>query len=95
MVVAAHDGAYFDARILHRDISEGNIIITTEGEGLLIDWDLCVNLRNHEVAGRRPKRTVRVSADLFYLFKLLSFILRVHGNLCRRSFYLNLTRIRE
>jgi RIO-like serine/threonine protein kinase len=93
VVVAAHDGAFFDACILHRDISAGNIIITTEGEGLLIDWDLCVNLRNHEVAARRPKRTVRVFLQFFCY--LLSFILRVHGNLCRRSFYLNLTRIKE
>lgn len=66
MVVAAHDGAYFDARILHRDISEGNIIITTEGEGLLIDWDLCINLRNHEEAARRSKRTVRVFSTICF-----------------------------
>lgn len=33
LVVAVHDGAFFGAHILHRDISVGNIIIMTEGEG--------------------------------------------------------------
>lgn len=37
MVFAAHDGAYFDARILRRDISEGSIIITTEDSSSKID----------------------------------------------------------
>ncbi|GBE86818.1 hypothetical protein SCP_1000600 [Sparassis crispa] len=31
--------AYEDAKYLHRDISEGNVLITLEGRGLLIDWD--------------------------------------------------------
>jgi hypothetical protein len=65
-VAAAHDGAFFDARILHRDISVGNIIITNEGEGLLIDWDLCINLGNEDAAARRPERTVRVFLYVFY-----------------------------
>jgi RIO-like serine/threonine protein kinase len=64
-LVAAHDGAFFDAHILHRDISVGNIIIMTEGEGLLIDWDLCINLRNEDAAARRPERTVRVPHSTF------------------------------
>ncbi|KJA18888.1 hypothetical protein HYPSUDRAFT_44722 [Hypholoma sublateritium FD-334 SS-4] len=38
----AHDGAWFKCQILHRDISVGNIVITADGEGILIDWDLCV-----------------------------------------------------
>ncbi|KAH8100038.1 hypothetical protein BXZ70DRAFT_973311, partial [Cristinia sonorae] len=42
----AHDDAWTKAGILHRDISEGNIVlfvnpITGVVEGLLIDWDLC------------------------------------------------------
>ncbi|KAF8872107.1 hypothetical protein CPB84DRAFT_1967539 [Gymnopilus junonius] len=53
----AHDVAYFDARILHRDISVGNILITEEGKGLLIDWDLCIDLRREATGGRRPSRT--------------------------------------
>jgi hypothetical protein len=66
MLFAAHDGAFFDARILHRDISEGNVIITTWGEGLLIDWDLCINLRNQDAAAHRPERTVRDPLYVFY-----------------------------
>ncbi|KAF8176473.1 hypothetical protein BJ912DRAFT_699372 [Pholiota molesta] len=55
----AHDGAFFDCRVLHRDISVGNIIITDEGSGLLIDWDLCLKLDddNPSPIPRRPTRT--------------------------------------
>jgi serine/threonine protein kinase len=38
---AAHEDAYHKAGILHRDVSVGNLIVTDDGEGLLIDWDLC------------------------------------------------------
>ena len=37
----AHDDAFYDAGVLHRDISVGNIIILQNGTGLLVDWDLC------------------------------------------------------
>ncbi|EIW78334.1 hypothetical protein CONPUDRAFT_167363 [Coniophora puteana RWD-64-598 SS2] len=40
----AHKGAYESAKILHRDISAGNIILSPTGEGLLIDWDHCLNM---------------------------------------------------
>ncbi len=53
----AHDCAFCDAHILHRDISVGNIIITDEREGLLIDWDLSINVHNQAVACR-SERTV-------------------------------------
>ncbi|KIM40750.1 hypothetical protein M413DRAFT_412875, partial [Hebeloma cylindrosporum] len=41
----AHDAAFFDAHILHRDISIGNILIHN-GRGLLIDWDSCLIVVN-------------------------------------------------
>ncbi|KAF8873294.1 hypothetical protein CPB85DRAFT_1399140, partial [Mucidula mucida] len=44
------------ARILHRDISSGNIMITPTHEGLLIDWDLCLVL-DFEGHTHRPGRT--------------------------------------
>ncbi|KIM40752.1 hypothetical protein M413DRAFT_52423, partial [Hebeloma cylindrosporum] len=40
-----HDAAFFDAHILHRDISIGNILIHN-GRGLLIDWDSCLIVVN-------------------------------------------------
>jgi thiamine kinase-like enzyme len=32
------------AKILHRDISVGNILITSQGNGILIDWELSKDL---------------------------------------------------
>ncbi|KAI0319060.1 hypothetical protein OF83DRAFT_1112345 [Amylostereum chailletii] len=42
--VEAHALAFALLKILHRDISAGNILITEDGRGLLIDWDLCRDL---------------------------------------------------
>ncbi|KAI0319061.1 hypothetical protein OF83DRAFT_1241157 [Amylostereum chailletii] len=42
--VEAHAHAFSLLNILHRDISAGNILITSDGRGLLIDWDLCRDL---------------------------------------------------
>ncbi|KAI0064457.1 hypothetical protein BV25DRAFT_1914183 [Artomyces pyxidatus] len=38
--IRAHWIAFTVARILHRDVSAGNIMMTKDGKGLLIDWDL-------------------------------------------------------
>ncbi|KAH9961812.1 hypothetical protein BC827DRAFT_1267471 [Russula dissimulans] len=38
--ILAHSVAYEKTRILHRDVSAGNILITEEDSGILIDWDL-------------------------------------------------------
>ncbi|KAK0496634.1 hypothetical protein EDD18DRAFT_1163158 [Armillaria luteobubalina] len=40
----AHQVAFHRACILHRDISVGNIMITSNHRGFLIDWDHCVIL---------------------------------------------------
>ncbi|KJA18898.1 hypothetical protein HYPSUDRAFT_217903 [Hypholoma sublateritium FD-334 SS-4] len=40
----AHDGAWFKCGILHRDISIDSILITHDGEGLLINWDRCIKM---------------------------------------------------
>lgn len=40
----AHSRAFELAKILHRDISAGNILLTDEGRGLLIDWELAKNV---------------------------------------------------
>ena len=39
----AHDKAYFDAHILHRNINITNIVISATGRGLLIDWELSID----------------------------------------------------
>ena len=33
--------AYEYAKIMHRDVSAGNILIDMNGNGVSIDWDLC------------------------------------------------------
>ncbi|KAH8100064.1 hypothetical protein BXZ70DRAFT_1065138 [Cristinia sonorae] len=45
---SAHDAAWRKGKVLHRDVSDGNIVIYVDYEhphkrprGLLIDWDLC------------------------------------------------------
>jgi len=55
----AHDAAYYDASILHRDISVGNIMIS-EGGGFLIDWDMCVRVGSGAKSSRRVERTVGI-----------------------------------
>jgi RIO-like serine/threonine protein kinase len=55
---AAHKEALEKAGILHRDISVGNILITVDGRGLLIDWDLCKRVKDL-VNGGASERSVR------------------------------------
>ena len=54
----AHDAAYYDAEILHRDISVGNIMISEGGGGFLIDWDMCVRVGPGAKSSGRVERTV-------------------------------------
>ncbi|KAG9317721.1 hypothetical protein JVU11DRAFT_1937 [Chiua virens] len=51
----AHSHAFEKAKILHRDISAGNIILTDDGRGLLIDWELAKLVS--DIGSRRPDRT--------------------------------------
>ncbi|KZV75786.1 hypothetical protein PENSPDRAFT_599441 [Peniophora sp. CONT] len=46
----AHGAAFEDAKVLHRDISGGNILVDKSGRGMLIDWDMCVWLENKDEA---------------------------------------------
>ncbi|KAF8428417.1 hypothetical protein L210DRAFT_865759, partial [Boletus edulis BED1] len=50
----AHAHAVEHAKILRLDISAGNIVLTDEGKGLLIDWELAKMTNEH--GSRRPDR---------------------------------------
>jgi len=54
----AHNTAYYDAEILHRDISVGNIMISEGGREFLIDWDMCVCVGPEAKSLGRVERTV-------------------------------------
>ena len=58
----AHTEAIENAKILHRDISVGNVIISDRG-GLLIDWDLAKDIDDLEKLSRQPFRTVSLIFD--------------------------------
>ncbi|KAJ7589487.1 hypothetical protein C8J56DRAFT_784999 [Mycena floridula] len=56
----AHREAYLRCGYLHRDISEGNILIVTAEEGtrgLLIDWELSKHVEEINDGGKQPWRT--------------------------------------
>jgi hypothetical protein len=58
----AHESAY-KCGILHRDISPGNVLITSDNKfdgGLLIDWDLCKDINSQLDRPCRAARTVRI-----------------------------------
>jgi RIO-like serine/threonine protein kinase len=56
---AAHHAAW-KIGVLHRDLSPGNILIVDEGDGLLIDWDLCKITKSppEDSVARQYTRTV-------------------------------------
>ncbi|KAH8989403.1 hypothetical protein EDB86DRAFT_2768836, partial [Lactarius hatsudake] len=49
--------AYKRVQILHRDVSAGNILITEERSGILIDWDLSKRCGKRRHLGRHHLRT--------------------------------------
>ncbi|KAF8067994.1 kinase-like domain-containing protein, partial [Lyophyllum atratum] len=52
----AHKQAFEKCRIIHRDISAGNILIDDNGRGILNDWDLAIHVSDLGKA-RRHERT--------------------------------------
>ncbi|KAG6816028.1 hypothetical protein H0H87_009274 [Tephrocybe sp. NHM501043] len=57
----AHEQAV-KAGVLHRDISESNILITESGRGILNDWDMAIYLptdNDKDTSPRRPRRHER------------------------------------
>ncbi|KAI0315906.1 hypothetical protein OF83DRAFT_1197755 [Amylostereum chailletii] len=44
----AHSKAYTDLNILHGDISDHNILLSDDGRGILIDWDLSIDVEREE-----------------------------------------------
>ena len=56
--MTAHTVAYGTARILHRDVSAANILITENGSGMLIDWDLSKEIKDDDETPRQHSRTV-------------------------------------
>ncbi|KAE9384735.1 hypothetical protein BT96DRAFT_841797 [Gymnopus androsaceus JB14] len=61
----AHQDAFKLASLLHRDISVGNIIITNDGRGMLIDWELSKQLgqkepRSYERTGTWQFQSIRL-----------------------------------
>ncbi|KAH8100081.1 hypothetical protein BXZ70DRAFT_203982 [Cristinia sonorae] len=76
----AHDDAWSIAKVLHRDISDGNIVIYVNHEhphkrprGLLIDWDVCKF--EHELS-RDPSQKNPVGTWRFMSAALLRFPLK-------------------
>ncbi|TFY71231.1 hypothetical protein EVG20_g1774 [Dentipellis fragilis] len=54
----AHRQAWERAKILHRDVSAGNIMIDVKtGRGLLIDWDLCKTEAELKKGATQPMRS--------------------------------------
>ena len=70
----AHDAAYFDANILHRDISTENIIIPEDG-GFLIDWDKSVRVGPERQSSKKMERTVCICLFSKIALPLMSLIL--------------------
>ncbi|KAI0319062.1 hypothetical protein OF83DRAFT_863265 [Amylostereum chailletii] len=55
--IEAHSKALEILGILHRDISLLNILLTRDGRGLLIDWDMCRDVNTRIVCIRRSWRS--------------------------------------
>ena len=57
----AHHDAYTNAKVLHRDISMGNILINIDKEeAFLNDWDLCKYRGEMDSVASQNTRSVRI-----------------------------------
>ncbi|KAK7041730.1 hypothetical protein VNI00_009019 [Paramarasmius palmivorus] len=66
--IEAHRDAYEKAGVLHRDISVGNILITNDGEGLLIDWEF-----SKFIESESPRTVERVGTWQFMSARILHY----------------------
>lgn len=59
--ITAHETAWTQCELLHRDVSAGNIMIRKDGVGILNDWDLSISKSDlHDLTSKqRVGRTVR------------------------------------
>ncbi|KAF9551898.1 hypothetical protein CPC08DRAFT_647446, partial [Agrocybe pediades] len=55
--ILAHKAVYEKCKILHGDISLGNILVATNGKGFLNDWDLARTVEDIESGAERTFRT--------------------------------------
>ncbi|KAK0222210.1 hypothetical protein IW262DRAFT_1553092 [Armillaria fumosa] len=53
----AHRDAFEKCGLLHRDVSGGNILILSNGEGMLNDWDLAIHMDECQTNQRQLVRT--------------------------------------
>ncbi|GJJ09952.1 hypothetical protein Clacol_004176 [Clathrus columnatus] len=58
----AHKAAYEDARVLHRDISVGNILIGPNRRGLLVDWDFSKDVDDNTASASERTGTWQFTA---------------------------------
>ncbi|KAF4619580.1 hypothetical protein D9613_004775 [Agrocybe pediades] len=72
----AHRAVYEKCRILHCDVSVGNILVTADGKGFLNDWD---QARNVEYLVTGPQRNFHTGTWRFMSTNLLLRPEKVHG----------------
>ncbi|KAI0295048.1 hypothetical protein B0F90DRAFT_1638675, partial [Multifurca ochricompacta] len=76
--ILAHSLAYERTQILHRDVSAGNILISEEGRGILIDWDLSKRVpKDVDEKARQHSRTG--TWQFISIWRLLEPSFRPHG----------------
>lgn len=67
--ISGHESLYNHARILHRDISIGNIMLNeAKDDGFLIDFDLAIKLDREEPSGAKTRTGTKVFMSIGALF---------------------------